>query len=255
MICPRPRAPYLRRMSLAHADRVVPRPKRVYTAVSVEPEGEGFAVKLDGRSAKTPAGAALVAPARALAELLAGEWEAQAVEIDWALMPATRLAFTTLDHAAETRVALAAELARYAAGDTLTYLADDTPRLHARQVAQQLPLLDWAATELGVRLETVAGVMHRPQPEASIARARALAAAEDDFALAGLAFAAALFGSAVLAFAVRRGRLTGEQAHDLARLEEAHQESEWGVDSEAAERTASRLEEARFVERWFRALA
>lgn len=241
-------------MSLAHADRVVPRPRRVYAAVTVEPEGEGFAVRLDGKSTRTPAGAALTAPTRAMAELLAAEWEAQAKEIDWAAMPATRLAFTTIDHARDTRDALAAEVARYVAGDTLTYLADDTPRLHARQVAQQLPLLEWAATQLGVRLETVSGVMHRPQPDASIARARALAAAEDDFTLAGLAFAAALFGSGVLALAVRHGRLTGAQAHDLARLEEAHQESEWGVDSEAAERTAARLEEARFIERWFQAL-
>ena len=97
--------------------------------------------------------------------------------------------------------------------------------------------------------------MHRAQPPATITRARALAAGEGDLALAGLAFAAAQFGSAVLAFAVRRGRLTGEEAHDLARLEEAHQEAEWGVDAEAAARTAARLEEARFIARWFAALA
>ena len=97
--------------------------------------------------------------------------------------------------------------------------------------------------------------MHRPQPPASMARARELAAGEGDFALAGLAFSAALFGSAVLAFAVRRGRVTGDEAHDLARLEEAHQEGEWGEDAEAAARTAARLQEARFIARWFAALA
>ena len=242
-------------MSLAHADRVVPRPKRVYTAVAVEPEGEGFAVKLDGRSAKTPEGAALVSPTRALAELCAAEWEAQATHIDFAAMPATRLAFTTLDRAAATRDALAVEVARYAASDGLAYFAPETPRLHARQEAEWAPVLAWAGEALGVRLERVEGAMHRPQPPASIARARALAAGEGDFALAGLAFAAALFGSAVLAFAVARGRLTGAQAHDLARLEEAHQEAEWGEDAEAAARTAARLREAEFIDRWFQALA
>lgn len=242
-------------MSFAHADRVVPRPKRVYTDVTVAPEGAGLAVKLDGRSAKTPDGAPLVLPTEALAELCAAEWRAQGGEIDFATMPATRLAFTTIDRAAATRDALAVEVARYAASDGLAYLADDTPRLLERQRAEWLPLLSWAATDMGVRLETVAGVMHRPQPPESIARARELAAGEGEFALAGLAFAAALFGSAVLAFAVRRGRLTGDEAHDLARLEEAHQESEWGVDAEAAERTARRLDEARFIARWFAALA
>ncbi len=242
-------------MSLAHADRVVPRPRRVYTAVTVEPEAAGFAVKLDGKGAKTPDGAALVLPTRALAELCAAEWEAQARDIDFAAMPATRLAFTTLDCAAATRDALATELARYAASDGLAYFAPETPRLHARQQAEWSPVLAWAADALGVRLERVAGLMHRPQPPASIARARELAAGEGDFALAGLAFAAALFGSAVLALAVRHARLTGAEAHDLARLEEAHQQSEWGEDAEAAARTAARLAEAAFIDRWFKTLS
>ncbi len=242
-------------MSLAHADRVVPRPRRVYTTVAVAPEAGGHAVHLDGRSAKTPEGAPLVLPTRALAELCAAEWEAQAREIDFATMPATRLAFTTLDRAAATRDALAVEVSRYATSDGIAYFADDQPKLHARQEREWAPLLAWAAAELGVALQPVEGIMHRPQPPASIARARELAAGESDFGLAGLAFASALFGSAVLAFAVRRGRLTGDEAHDLARLEEAHQESEWGEDAEAAARTAARLQEARFIARWFAALA
>ena len=241
-------------MSLAHADRVVPRPRRVYTAVTTAPEGSGQAVLLDGRSAKTPEGAPLILPTAALAELCAAEWEAQAREIDWATMPATRLAFTTIDRAAATRDALAVEVSRYAAGDGLAYFADDQPKLHARQEAEWAPLLAWAAADLGVRLDRVEGIMPRAQPPASIARARALAAGEGDFALAGLAFASALFGSAVLAFALRRARLTGDEAHALARLEEAHQESEWGEDAEAAARTARRLEEARFIAAWFGAL-
>ncbi len=242
-------------MSLAHADRVVPRPRRVYTAVAVAPQEGGFAVTLDGRPARTPEGAPLVLPTRALAELCAAEWEAQAREVDLAAMPAVRLAFTTVDRAAATRPALAVEVSRYAANDGIAYFADDQPRLLARQEAEWGPLLAWAADALGVALERREGVMPRPQPAASIARARELAAGEGDFALAGLAFACALFGSAVLAFALRRGRVAAAEAHDLARLEEAHGESEWGEDAEAAARTAARLQEAEFIGRWFAALA
>lgn len=241
-------------MPLAQADRVVRRPRRVYKTVAVAPEARAFAVRLDGHAAKTPEGGPLVLPSLVLAGLVAAEWEAQATEIDFASMPATRLAFTTLDRAPATRDALATEVSRYAASDGLAYFAPETPRLHARQQAEWTPVLAWADEALGVRLEPVEGVMHRPQPAASIARARELAAAEDDFALAGLAFAAALFGSAILAFAVRRGRLTGEQAHHLARLEEAHQESEWGEDAEAAARTAARRKEAMFIGAWFAGL-
>ena len=159
-------------MSLAHADRVVPRPRRVYTAVTTAPEGPGVAVHLDGRSARTPEGAPLVLPTLALAELCAAEWDAQAREVDFAAMPATRLAFTTIDRAAATRDALAVEVSRYAATDGLAYFADDQPRLHARQEREWSPLLAWAASDLGVALEPVKGVIHRPQPPASVARAR-----------------------------------------------------------------------------------
>jgi chaperone required for assembly of F1-ATPase len=81
-----------------------------------------------------------------------------------------------------------------------------------------------------------------------------MAAQLDDFSLAGLAFGASLFGSAVLAFALQMGQLSGESAHTLARLDQAFQEARWGIDDEAAARTASMHGEALLLERWFAAL-
>ena len=52
---------------------------------------------------------------------------------------------------------------------------------------------------------------------------------------------------------VLRDLLGYDDAH-IARLDEAWQEERWGVDYEAADRTAARLEEALLLERWFRAL-
>ena len=80
------------------------------------------------------------------------------------------------------------------------------------------------------------------------------AEALDDFALTGLAHATALFGSAVLGLALQRGRLSGEEAFALSRLDEAFQEEQWGVDAEAAERTQKLAAEAVMLERWFAAL-
>ena len=85
-------------------------------------------------------------------------------------------------------------------------------------------------------------------------RTRALALALDDFALTGLATATPLLGSAVLALALQQGEIGGEAAFELSRLDEAFQERQWGVDAEAAERTAARRAEAVLLERWFRAL-
>lgn len=236
-------------------DRVVPRPRRVYTAVAVEEAGDGWRVRLDGKALKTSATHELVVPSGALAGIVAQEWDAQATEVDLAVMPATRLAFTAADRTPSHRAELAEELARYASSDLLAYFADSPTPLVERQRAEWGPLLDWSADSLGVVLERTAGITHRAQPPESLDRARALAAGEPNFALTGLAFACALFGSAVLAFAVRHGRLTGEEAHHLARLDEAFQEQQWGEDAEAAQRTEARRKEAVFAERWFEALS
>ena len=47
--------------------------------------------------------------------------------------------------------------------------------------------------------------------------------------------------------------MNGEEALAVARLEEAFQEEQWGVDAEAADRTARLATDSRMLERWFRA--
>ena len=65
---------------------------------------------------------------------------------------------------------------------------------------------------------------------------------------------AAMFGSAVLALALEAGWLSGEKTLAAARLDEAFQEEQWGVDAEAAQRTARLAQDAAMLERWFAAL-
>lgn len=232
----------------------VQHPRRFFKTVSVEPVDGGYAVRLDGRSPKAPGGTPLILPATGLAELLAEEWDAQDPHIVMTAMPATRLAFTALEKIPSARDAVADEVARYAGSDLLCYFAEAPEALVAEQQAAWTPLLDWAGAELGLRLEPTRGIIHRPQSDDSLARVKALALEADVFGLAALAHAAGLLGSAVLALALQRGRLDGEEAHHLARLDEAWQERHWGVDAEAADRTAGRLAETLLLDRWFRAL-
>ena len=228
--------------------------RRFWKTVSVEPDGQGWAVRLDGKMPKSPAGHSLVLPTRAAAQLVAEEWAAQGDVLIPATMPATRLAFTAIDRVREVREAVADEITAYAGSDVICYLADTPDTLVARQARDWTPWRDWAERDLGCVLAPVAGVVHRPQADEALAAVRKQALALDDYALTGLAMATPLLGSAVLAFAVQRGALSGAEAFDLSRLDEAFTEERWGVDAEAAERTEGLRAEAVMLERWFAAL-
>jgi chaperone required for assembly of F1-ATPase len=228
--------------------------KRFYKIAEAAPLDGGFAVMLDGRPLRTPGRARLLLPTEALAALIAAEWSAQGDAIKLADMHATRLAFTAADRIAVARDQTAAEIVQFAGSDLLCYFATAPQALVQRQTAQWRPVLDWADRTLGVRLEPVAGIIHRPQPAESLARVGEFCGEADDFALAGLAYGTGLYGSAVLALAVLKGELGGEAAFDLCRLDEAFQEEQWGVDEEAAARTARRRREAVMLDQWFGAL-
>ena len=230
------------------------RPRRFYETADPGPVDSGFGVLLDGRPVKTPAGARLVLPTAALAQLVAGEWAAQGERLIIEDMPATRLAYTALDRAPDAREEVAAEIVSRIGADALCYFADGPDALLQREVAGWGPVLDWAEAELGLQLVRVSGLVHQPQPPATLERARALALELSDFELTGLVNAAGLYGSAILAFALQRGRLGGEAAFDLSRLDEAFQEERWGVDEEAAYRTGRLRHEAVVLDGWFAAL-
>jgi chaperone required for assembly of F1-ATPase len=236
------------------ASRPAQKPKRFYEAVGVVALEDGFGVMLDTRNLRSPAGAKLILPSMALAELVAAEWSAQDGVIDYAAMPATRLAYTVVDRLGGARAATAAEVARQASADQLCYFAEAPASLTERQEARWGPMLDWAAQALDLRFERATGVLHRPQPQSTLDRIETLALALDDFILAGVALAASLFTSTILGLALQRGALGGEEAFDLSRLDEAFQEEQWGVDAEAAERTERLRAEAVMLDRWFRAL-
>ncbi len=232
-----------------------PSPTRFYDTVAVVPAEEGgWAVRLDGRAVRTPARRLQIAPTQALAELVADEWRAQDEVIDLARMHAMRLLNAALDRTPAARAELCDQVRAYAETDLVCHLSDGDPALRAAQEAAWGPVRDWAWRSLGVALEPVYGVIAAAQPPASLDAARAAADALDDFRLTGMSYAMGLLGSAVLAFALERGRLDGAGAFALSRLDEAHQEARWGVDEEAAARAAALAQELTVAERFLRSL-
>jgi chaperone required for assembly of F1-ATPase len=215
----------------------------------------GFTVMLDARALRGPKGAQLVLPTQALADQVAAEWAAQGPVLELAAMHATRLANTAIESVPQAREATAQAIADYAASDLLCYFATEPAGLLARQEQLWGPVLDRAEAEASLMFVRAVGIVHQAQPAETLAQVKAIALALDDFGLTGLAFGAALFGSAVLAIGLERGWLDGERAFDLSRLDEAWQEEKWGIDAEAAERTARLRGEAAMLQRWFEALA
>jgi chaperone required for assembly of F1-ATPase len=230
-------------------------PRRFYAEVGIAPVEGGHGLLLDGRLARTPGARALALPTPALAELIAEEWRAQGEQILYADMPATRLAHTALDIVSGARSLSVEGVTRFAGADLVCYFAEGPGSLVRRQEETWGPLLEWARDELGLTLNRARGIVHTPQPPEALARLEALATPLDDFDLAGLAFAAPLFGSAVIALALRAGRIDAAEAMAASRLDEIFQEERWGVDAEAAAQVDVLAAEAAMVERWFRALA
>ena len=239
---------------MSRSEDGVQKPLRFYKVVAVEARDDGHAVCLDGRPPRSPGGLPLILPTDRLADLAAEEWSRQGDVLDLGAMAVTRLAYTALEKTAPARPGIVDEVARYAGSDALCYWADSPADLVTLQKDQWGAMLGWAEARLGLTLVPTTGIVHRAQSGAALETVRDHVRRMDDFALVATAHATGLFGSAVLALALQDGRLSGREAHDLARLEETYQESRWGIDAEAADRTRARLGEALMLEAWFSAL-
>ncbi len=216
-------------------------PKRFYKEASIGAGDGGFPILLDGRAAKTPARKPLALPSAALAAAIAAEWNAIEDVIDPSLLPLTRLANLAIDAVAEAPQPVIEEVVQYAGSDLVCYRADGPAALVALQNERWNPVLDWAAASLGARFVLAEGVMHVRQPDAALAAVREAAEAlARPFALTAAASATNIGGSALIALALARGALTGDEAWNAAHVDEQWSISQWGEDMEAQQRLAAR---------------
>lgn len=214
--------------------------RRFYSHAEVAPEGDGFAVLLDGKSVRTPAQRVLAAPVRPLAEAIAAEWEAQHEVIDPKTMPLTRLANSIIDGVANACGPVASGIAKYLASDLLFYRAEGPEGLCSRQQQQWDPVLAWAHEKLGARFTLAEGIRHLPQPDAALANATK-AIPQDAWRLGALHCVTALTGSALLALALMQDRLSIDEVWAAAHVDEDFQIEQWGRDELALEQRAFRF--------------
>jgi chaperone required for assembly of F1-ATPase len=227
--------------------------RRFYDKASTAAVADGHAVRLDGKPVRTPAGRVLAAPTLALAQALAAEWDAQRATIDPATMPLTRLANAIIDGVSDRPAPVAAEVRRYLASDLVCYRADSPRGLVERQRRHWDPILAWAGDEFGARFSLGEGVIHVAQPEAALAAAGA-AIPDDPWRLGAVNSVTTLTGSALIALALSRGRLTPDQAWQAAHVDEDWNMEQWGRDELALQRRAFRFAELQAAATMLRSL-
>ncbi len=204
--------------------------KRFWTNVGVVAGADGHAIELDGRPVRTPGGLPLALPNARLAEAVADEWRAVTGEIDPRAMPLTGLANVAIERVAVDPAAFADGLAAYAESDLLCYRADSPAALVARQAAAWDPLLDWASTTYDVGFVVVTGIIHSPQPPATLARLRQAVGDYSPIALAGLAPIVTISGSLVAALALAARAAEPEAIWLASELDQEWQAEQWGED-------------------------
>jgi len=217
-----------------------PQRKRFYTSAGVAATPDGFAVTLDGKSVRTPSGRPLLAPTSEIADGIAAEWNAQVDFINPLTMPLTRFANSIAEAVADRVDAVAEDIANYLGSDLLFYRAAHPEALVAREVALWDPVLFWAADTLGAHFVLAEAIVHVRQPEQAIAAARA-ALPQDAWSIAALHVVTTLTGSALLALALKYGRLHPDQVWAAAHVDEDWNSEKWGIDEEVAARRAARL--------------
>jgi chaperone required for assembly of F1-ATPase len=230
---------------IAAARRDAARPalrRRFYEKATAAREPGGYGVLLDGTPALTPLRHQLVAPTLAIAEAIAAEWQAQETVIDPGKMPLTRLANTVIDCVTGAAPAVAADIRKYLASDLLFYRAASPEELRERQARLWDPVLARARQELGADFKIGEGVMHVRQPDDALAAAGD-AIPEDPWRLGALHIVTTLTGSALLALALSRGRLTPDEAWLAAHVDEDWNMEKWGREETAVQRRASRFKE------------
>ena len=169
-------------------------------------------------------------------------------------MPLTGLANAAIDRIAPEPHAFVAGLATYAEADLACYRSDWPPELVSRQAQSWDELLAWGRRRYDVDFATTSGLLHVPQPQATVDRLAQAVAELDAFHLAGLSPLVTAGGSLLAALAVLEKALTPEEAWDAVSVDERWQLEQWGADGEAEAALENRRQDflaaARFLDFW-----
>ena len=157
-------------------------------------------------------------------------------------MPLTRLANAIIDGVADAP-GRSRPRSKNISRPICCSIAPATPQeLRERQAQYWDPILAWARDALGADFKLGEGIVHVAQPEAAL-KAAAAAIPTDPWRLGAVHVVTTLTGSALIALALLRGRLSADAAWQAAHVDEDWNMEQWGRDEMALERRAFRFAE------------
>lgn len=215
-------------------------PKRFYKLATSGELPDGHAILLDNRPTRTPGRVPVRVPSKALAELMAAEWNAQGDEIDAETMPIVRLVNSGIEGGADIVPAMREEIVKYAGSDLLYYRADTPAELLAEQERHWDEILTALARKYEIGFETTRGISHVAQPMPTLEKVSEKLAQNGLFSLTALMLITSITGSALIALALRDKLVTPDAAWDAAHVDEHYNMRLWGADSEALKRLEKR---------------
>ena len=200
--------------------------------------GKGYEVELDRRKLKTPGQLPFVLPSRALAGLVAQEWDSQICAIETSTMPVTMQCATAIDITPVKHPDIIEELLRYLGTDmvcfpqkiVLTEESGESMKLRDIQLRRWSEPLKHFEENYGKLKILDSDTLEKPRHDPlAITNARKRIEPLNDFELTALHHLAMGCKSLVLPLALLDRRITVQQAYEAARAEEDHQIQTWGL--------------------------
>lgn len=216
-------------------------PKRFYMETGVGVVDGGFTVTLDGKATKTPgAKVPVVVPVAGIATIMAEQWAAQGERIDAETMPMVRLINSALEGGEAAIPAYREEIVKFAANDLLLYRVDSPKELVEDHEALWDGALVTLARHFDVSFQPTIGIIHQPQPAATLAKLADALQDEGLFVLVPLVAITGITGSGLLAIGLWHQLFTADHVWTIAHVDEDFQARLWGEDEEAMKRRAKR---------------
>ncbi len=201
-------------------------------AVSIlEAEGR-YQVQVDGCPVSDSARNPLTLPTSELAEAIAKEWQLSRKEVQPGEMRFTKLAVKAASITDSVRSTMLATIVKYGETDLLCYRSRGPKELVVRQERLWQAPLDWLECCLCIKLICTDGILPIQQDPKEIAKLNSVIASANVYGLAALHTVTMITGSAIIAIALSKDRMTALEAWSAGFLEELYRSEHWGEDEE-----------------------